>query len=332
MPIPAYLVGAVMFIALVIYMLTGGADFGGGVWDLFAFGPRKEAQREVIAKAIAPIWEANHVWLIIVIVLMFVCFPQAFAVMTTALHIPISMMLVGIVLRGSAFVFRTYDKGSEKAQRRWGLLFAIGSIITPIMLGVILGGMCSGNIASGFIKPWLQLFPFSVGLFALVLCAFLAATYMIFETHNLALRSDFRKRAWLSGLLVLPAALLCLFAAKTGAPQIYDRLTASQAEIRFMLFTMGVGFFATGALYFAWDQSARVLAMLLVVCILVGWVFAQFPYIIIPDHTIASTAAPSSVTVPVLWALGIGAFALVPSFFYLYRIFKAKPEGEQGAS
>lgn len=331
MLIPDYLVAGVMFISLVIYMLTGGADFGGGVWDLFASGPRKDQQREVIAHAIAPIWEANHVWLIIVVVLMFACFPAAFSIMTTALHIPLSIMLVGIVLRGSSFVFRTY--ADRHSQRRWGILFAIGSIITPLMLGVTLGTLSSGMITfdsqtghmtSGFIDPWLRLFPFSVGLFAIVICSFLAATYLMFETHDPDLRSDFRKRAWFTGLLVLPAAAFCLFAAKDGATQIYDRLTDTSWVIYFLSLTMAVGFFTTGALYFAWDKTARLLAMFMVACILGGWAFAQFPYLVIPTQTITSASAPDSVLITVLYALGAGAIVLVPSFAYLYRTFKGQ--------
>src|SRR6266566_227505 len=105
--------------SLIVYALMGGADFGGGMWDLLAFGPRARRQREIIADAIGPIWEANHVWLILVIVLLFTGFPRAFAAMMTALNIPITAMLIGIVLRGSAFVFRKYDSTEDAVQRRW---------------------------------------------------------------------------------------------------------------------------------------------------------------------------------------------------------------------
>src|SRR3954466_6248314 len=101
--------GGVMVVALVIYVLMGGADFGGGVWDLLAAGPRRREQRALIEKALGPIWEANHVWLILVVVLLFAAFPPAFAAISIALHIPLTLFLVGVVFRGSAFTFRSYD-------------------------------------------------------------------------------------------------------------------------------------------------------------------------------------------------------------------------------
>jgi len=140
------IIAGVMVASLVLYALLGGADYGGGVWDLFAFGRRAREQRELIAHAIGPVWEANHVWLILVLVILFTAFPPAFAVIATALHIPITLLLIGIVLRGTAFTFRTYDVQRDEVQRRWSLVFSIASIITPILLGIILGAIASGNI------------------------------------------------------------------------------------------------------------------------------------------------------------------------------------------
>src|SRR5258708_32513659 len=116
----------------------GGADFGGGIWNLLAFGPRAKRQREAIADAIAPIWEANHVWLMLVIVLLFTGFPRGFAVLMTALNIPLTAMLIGIVLRGAAFVFRKYDSQSEPVQQRWSTVFGAASFFTPFCQGVTL--------------------------------------------------------------------------------------------------------------------------------------------------------------------------------------------------
>src|SRR5947208_4448859 len=126
----------------IVYALMGGADFGGGIWNLLAFGPRAKRQREVIADAIAPIWEANHVWLILVIVLLFTGFPRGFATMMTALNIPITVMLLGIVLRGSAFVFRKYDLEKE---RRWSSVFGMASFLTPFFQGIILDALTTSH-------------------------------------------------------------------------------------------------------------------------------------------------------------------------------------------
>src|SRR5213079_2749803 len=126
------IVAGIMVLALNAYVLMGGADFGGGVWDLLAIGPRREAQRALISDSLAPIWEANHVWLIVVVVMLFTGFPAAFGTLGTVLHIPISLMLIGIVLRGSAFVFRSYGAATETARYRWGATFAAASIVTPL--------------------------------------------------------------------------------------------------------------------------------------------------------------------------------------------------------
>src|SRR5581483_1598761 len=123
----ASLIAAVMLAALVLYALLAGADFGGGVWDLLAFGPRAKQQRALIEHALAPVWEANHVWLILIVVLLFTAFPAAFAALMTGLHTPLMLMLLGIVLRGSAFVFRQYGAGSERASLMWGRVFAVAS-------------------------------------------------------------------------------------------------------------------------------------------------------------------------------------------------------------
>src|SRR5207245_9442326 len=166
----------VIFVALNAYAVLGGADFGGGVWDLLALGPRRERQRELVAEAIGPVWEANHVWLILAIVLLFTCFPPAFARVGTLLHIPLSLVLIGIVLRGSAFTFWRY--GPDEQQRQWGGVFAIASLMTPVLLGTAAGAIASGTLGDGgresgdfyamYVAPWLNQFPLSVGLFALV--------------------------------------------------------------------------------------------------------------------------------------------------------------------
>ena len=208
MPLETIIAG-VMIASLVLYALLGGADYGGGVWDLFAFGPRARKQRTLIAEAISPVWEANHVWLILVIVILFTAFPPAFAAIATALHIPITLLLIGIVLRGTAFTFRTYDVQRDEVQRRWSLVFSIASIITPVLLGITLGAIASGTVrvedgvvVNGFFRSWLAVFPFAVGFFALALFAFLAAVYLTLETRDRELQEDFRLRAIVAGVVV----------------------------------------------------------------------------------------------------------------------------------
>ncbi|MGH7962175.1 MAG: cytochrome d ubiquinol oxidase subunit II [Candidatus Binatia bacterium] len=165
-------------------------------------GPWAREQRRLIETAIGPVWEANHVWLIFMIVLLFTACPPAFAALSTALPIPLALMLLGVVLCGTSFTFRHYDRQDDTVQRRWGRLFAISSVFTPVMLGICIGAIATGGIhvhdgvvTSGFLRLWLGLFPFAVGLFALALFAFLAAVYLTVEAGEEALREDFRHRA-----------------------------------------------------------------------------------------------------------------------------------------
>jgi cytochrome d ubiquinol oxidase subunit II len=325
------IIAGVMIAALVLYALLGGADYGGGVWDLFAFGPRARAQRRLIAEAISPVWEANHVWLILVIVVLFTAFPHAFAAIATALHIPITLLLIGIVLRGTAFTFRTYDVQRDDVQRRWSLVFSIASIITPILLGTILGAIASGTIRvengsvkSGFLNSWLAPFPFAVGFFALALFAFLAAVYLTLETRERELQEDFRRRALVSGVVVGLLALTVFVLARDGAPTVRAGISRSWWALILHICT---AVFALGAFFSLWTRRytwARLCAAVQVTLILLGWAFAQYPHIVEPNITIASAAAPYATLQLLLAALIAGVILLFPSYYYLFRIFKSR--------
>ena len=164
--------------AVVLYSVLGGADFGGGVWDLLATGPRRNAQRDTISDAIGPVWEANHVWLIFVIVALFTCFPLAYADIATNLNAPLTIALLGIVLRGAAFVFRNYASDSPRLARSWTLVFGASSLLAPFFLGDAAGALATGRYA------WTSPFALAVGLFAVALCAQVAAVFLLRETDD----------------------------------------------------------------------------------------------------------------------------------------------------
>jgi cytochrome bd ubiquinol oxidase subunit II len=326
------IIAGVMLVSLIFYVLLAGADYGGGVWDLFAFGKRAKAQRKLIATAISPVWEANHVWLILVIVILFTAFPLAFATVSTALHIPLTLMLIGIVLRGTAFTFRSYDSKRDNVQRRWSLVFSIASLITPVVLGITVGAVASGTIrvenglvTSGFFASWLAPFPFAVGFFALALFAFLAAVYLTLETKEQALQEDFRRRALLSGLAVGVLALVVFLLAATGAPTVRAGISRSPWALTLHILT---AIFAGGAFFALWTRKYRLAQMFAaaqVSMILAGWAFAQYPFLIEPDITISSAAAPRITLQLLLGALAVGAAVLFPSYYYLFRVFKREP-------
>jgi cytochrome d ubiquinol oxidase subunit II len=335
----ADVIAAILALSLNAYVLLGGADFGGGVWDLLATGPRRSRQREVIAHAIGPIWEANHVWLILAIVLTFTCFPPVYARLGTVLHIPLTLMLVGIVLRGSAFTFRTYDSQHDTVQRRWGRIFASASVITPVLLGVSIGAVASGRVGlevgggfkEQFVDPWLTPFAWSVGLLALTLFAFLAAVFLTLETRDRELSDDFRRRALASGVAVFLASALVLLLAFRTAPLVRSGLLASPWALPLHLTTglTAIAVFLT--LWFRRYRWARLAAGLQVSLIFWGWPIAQYPFLLPPDYTISNSAAPDSTLRLTLVALAVGGIVLGPSLWYLFRVFKTAP-ADPGAS
>ena len=329
----AIILAGIVMVALNAYVLLAGADFGGGVWDFFARGDRRQAQRDLISHAIAPIWEANHVWLILVIVLLFTCFPAAFSTIAILLHIPLTLMLLGIVLRGSAFIFRSYGSERDVTQQRWGRVFAIASIATPVLLGMCVGAVAtgavgatvvspSGTFVSQFIRPWLTMFGVGVGLLALALFSFLAAVYLTVEAEGTELQEDFRTRALWSAGAVFVIAFGVLALSWTEAPMVRRMLMAGPWALPLHIVTGIAAITAIVALWTRRFRLARVAAAAQVTFILWGWAAAQYPYLLPPTLTIEAAAAPNRTLVLILWALAAGACVLLPSLYYLFRIFK----------
>ena len=330
------IVAAVMVLALNAYALTGGADFGGGVWDLLARGPGREAQRALIAEQIAPIWEANHVWLILVVVMLFTAFPAAFAALGIVLHIPLTLMLLGIVARGTSFVFRSYGARDGATQRRWGRVFAIASVVTPLVLGAIVGSIVSGaagaaaakvsaatstpgpSYVSVYVAPWLAPFPLAVGALALAMFAFLAAVYL--AVREPALRDAFRRRALWSAGAMFVAAFGALGVGGMTTPHVMGGLTRGGA----LVLQLAIAFVALAAIWALYERRwrfARVAAAAQVSLILWGWVLVQAPYLLPPTMTIRNAAAPRITLELLLGAVTAGAVLLLPALAYLFRTF-----------
>jgi cytochrome d ubiquinol oxidase subunit II len=338
--LPNVLAGVTM-VALNAYVLFGGADFGGGVWDLLASGERRGRQRELVTHAIGPIWEANHVWLVLVVVLLFTCFPPVFATLSILLHIPLALMLIGIVLRGSAFTFRSYGSEHDAEQRRWGRVFAVASLATPLLLGISIGAIASGGVGEAlrlshapaetsfwqlYVAPWLTPFSVGVGVLALALFAFLAAVYLTVEADDERLREDFRVRALWSALVVFVVAFAVLIIALATDTHVGPGLTHSVWAIPFHLATGVAALWAIWAIWARRFRTARVAAAAQVTLILWGWVLGQYPYLVPPTETISMAAAPARTLNLTLWALALGAMVLFPSLAYLFRLFKGRPE------
>ncbi|NCG19538.1 MAG: cytochrome d ubiquinol oxidase subunit II [Rhodobacterales bacterium] len=324
---PEVLVAGVLFAALVVYSLTGGADFGGGVLDLSARGPRRVDQRRAIALAIGPVWEANHVWLILVIVLTFVAFPDAFATVSIALHVPLTIMLIGIVLRGVALVFRNYDSRRAEVQDNWSRVFEVGSVVSPLMLGMSVGAIASGRIRADAPEEamwvWLLPFPMAVGGLTLAIFTYLAAVYLTVATWETPLlQEDFRRRGLVASGAVFCLAWLAFFLSESGAPTVWNGLWSARFALPFQVVVAAVGMGTIGALYRRVYGVARFLAAAQVVLVIGGWAVAQYPFVVVPDITVAQ-AAPDRVLWTLLTLLAIGSPPLVLAYAWMLSIFKA---------
>ena len=324
------LVGAFLGVSLLFYCLLGGADFGAGILESFMGPNDREKQKETIARAMGPVWEANHMWLVLAVVILFNGFPKAYTTLSTTYYIPLILMLVGITLRGCAFTFGNYDAVKDSSQQYYSLIFRISGVMVPMTLGMIAGGVFlgkggNGDFASSYISPWLNLFSFSVGLFTCVLFAFLAAVYLIGETRDPKLQKIFTHRAKafnigavLAGILVFASAqweglpLASLFMSKplstlamTGATVILVPLWTTLNSRRHFL--------------------VRGLAITQVAFVLAGWFSLQFPILIETPNgalTLTNAAAPEITLKYLLLALVLGSFLIFPSLFYLFKVFK----------
>ena len=329
MPDPATLSAGCILASLVLYALLGGADFGGGVWDLLARGPRAADRRRLTAGAIGPVWETNHIWLIAAIVILFTAFPRAFAVVCTALFVPLSIVLAGIVLRGAAFSFHAYRLHEDRGAGRWGAVFASASLVTPVFLGIVFGAISSGRIRAteplaftGDVRVWLSPFPISVGFLALASFTFLAAVYLILETKDPGLREEFRRDSFRSAGALLILSGLTLALAAVDAPEFFRALMGRFWTVPLVAANAAATVGAIVLLALRRYPFARACAAAQVSLLLIGWGMAQYPYLVRPDVTVFSAAASPRTLRFLLGALAAGAVLLFPAIFFLFRVFK----------
>lgn len=316
MSLPAFL-ALVMLLTLIAYAVLAGADFGAGIWDLLSRGPRGAEHRRALAHAIGPVWEANHVWLIFFIVLLFTCFPVVYARVSIMLFWPLHLVLIGVVLRGVSFVFRAYASEREALKTLWGSIFGASSAITPVLLGMCVGAVSTGGAA------WNARFPVITGILTLSICAYLAAVYLAWESGDRTVQEDFRRRALIAWAFAGACAGVALVLARSDAPRLWLALTSWPAV---MLISAGA---LVAPLSFAalWQRRfgvARVLGATQVVVLLLGWGTAQWPYLIYPELTVGNAAAPMSTLRLTAATLPFGAAALIPSLWYLFAVFKKR--------
>jgi cytochrome bd ubiquinol oxidase subunit II len=318
-------------VGTIAYALFGGADFGGGVWDLFAFGPRKKEQRLAIVRAMGPVWEANHVWLILVVVVLFTCFPKGYAALGIALFLPFHLALVGIMLRGAAFIFRSYQSRHEDSAARtssWGVVFGVASLISPVLLGIAFGVVTEGAIRispageAGLIHPYAWLSPYCLanGLLALCTCAYLAAVYLTNETTG-PLQEDFRRRAIFAGTATAGMAGMVLVLSWFEANWFFHKLLSGRS---LAVVILGLFCFAASAwaVFTRRYFISRLFAAAEIGLVILGWGLAQHPLLAYPDISLASAAAPEATLRFLVVSLPFGAALILPSLWLLLIVFK----------
>lgn len=321
---------AIMSISLLLYVLLGGADFGGGILELFTRGKASG----IVSKAIAPVWEANHVWLILVVVILFVGFPLVYSTVMTALHIPILLVLLGIIFRGTAFTFRHYDIEEEKPKAIYSAIFRYSSLFTTFFLGVTLGGIILGEISTDYSKgfyqiyihPWFNLFSFSLGVFMVLMFAFLANIFTLGEIKEQENVDRFSRLAkYMIIAMVIAGGFVFVAAEINGHPLFYEFYHSPVSIISVVL--------ATLALPLLWinlkkrrQNLLRLIAGFQTTMIITGWFAIQFPILVNikdgPDITLQSAKAPEQVQFYMLIALVVGVLIILPAMGYLYKVFK----------
>jgi cytochrome d ubiquinol oxidase subunit II len=335
-----FLVTVILAVSFVLYTVLGGADFGAGIIEVFA-GRRGQG---MISRALAPVWEANHVWLILAIVILFTAFPQVYSSLSTVLHIPLMLALIGIIFRGTAFSFRHYDVYEGKAHPYYTSLFRLSSFITPFFLGIILGAMIFGQITfqtnAGFyavyMKPWLNPFCVTMGLFSTSLFAYIAAVFITAEMRKLADQTKYRRLAWRWLWATIFFGFLVFTTAELQGHRLLREFLHSPVSITCLILASLLIPVIRRALTTASMTRLRLLTGLQVTCILTGWFFIQYPVLIRvkegPDLTVFNTQAPQATLLQLLIALLVGLALIVPAFFYLFGVFKAKKEAAVTAS
>jgi len=320
----ADLLVVVMVAGLTAYALLAGADFGGGLWDLLARGRDAGDQRALVAGSLGPVWEANHVWLIFVIVALFSGFPAAFGVVGSTLEVPLVGALLGIVLRGAAYVYRAYGGGAAGPDHWWGRVFAAASVLTPFSLGVAGAALATGDLATGDpFAPLRSAFGVVCGLFTVAVTAFLAAVYLCRDAAarpaTAHLVAGLRRRALAAAAVAggLAAVLLPLLWA--DAPVVADRFAARSVPLVAASAAGGLG-----AIVLVWRRrftAARLAAGLAAAGVLWGWAVAQYPDIVVGQATVDGTAAPAANLRALLIAIGAGMLLILPALLALFRLF-----------
>ena len=325
-----------LMVTVAFYAIFGGADFGAGFWDLTAGGPeRGRRPREVIEHSIGPVWEANHVWLIFVFVVLWTCFPEAYASIMVTLFVPLTLAAFGIVLRGASFAFRK-AVSQVRDQRIFGGTFAISSVLVPYCLGAVVGSIASGRVPAGGKAgdPWDSwVNPTSVlgGVLAVCMTAYLAAFFLVWDARRLSdetMVGYFRRRATAAAVAAGLVAAVGIFVLSNDADYLFDGLTSRALPLVILSAVCGVAALALVARFPL--RGARSAAVGAVATLVLAWGVAQSDYLLPTSLTVSAGAAPSGTITAILVATGLAALLIVPAFVLLYVLDQKSLLPEEG--
>lgn len=317
-------VAVVLFFGVTAYAVFAGADFGAGFWDLIAGGAeRGDRPRAVIAHSIGPVWEANHVWLIFCLVVLWTGFSEAFASIGLTLFVPLSLAAFGIVMRGSSFAFRK-EVSRTSSRRNFGAAFAVSSLIVPYCMGAVAGAIASGRVPAGGKAgdPWSSwVNPTSIlgGVLAVTVCAYLASIYLFFDArrfNDAAMVEYFRKRAVVATVAAGLVAFVGIFVLHSDSRYVFDGLTSRALPLVIVSALCGIGSLVLLVRNAA--RGARILAIGAVATVVLGWGVAQWNYILPTTLTVSQAAAPEATLITILVVFVIAAIVILPSLGLLY--------------
>ncbi|HEY2505200.1 MAG TPA: cytochrome d ubiquinol oxidase subunit II [Streptosporangiaceae bacterium] len=323
----AIAVGVILFVVIAAYALFGGADFGGGIWDLLAGSVEHGAKpRWLIDEAITPVWEANHVWLIFVLVLLWTAFPTAFAAIMTALFVPLSLSLLGIVLRGVGFAFR-HTAQRLRMEQLTGALFAASSLITPFFMGTVVGAVVTGQVpvhpAGNVLAAWTSPTAILTGFLFVAACAYVSAVFLVPEALQRGhqdLTHYFAVRATAAGLVTGALAGGTFAELSTSAPHVFTRLTGIALPLVAVSIAAGIAVLCMIWLRWYHPLGLRVVAAIAVAAVVWGWGLAQYPYLFPTSLLLAAGSAPTASLVTEFVVTGLAILLVAPGFVLLYLL------------
>lgn len=325
---------ALTWVSVTAYALLGGADYGAGFWDLVAGGPQRgNDRRTLIEHSIGPIWEANHVWLIFVLVIMWTAFPPLFAAIASTLYIPLTLIAIGIIARGSAFAFR--KAVTEIWQRRlFGAAFAFSSVITPFFLGAMAGAVAAGRVPRGIaqgnvITSWLNPTSLTCGVLAVGVCAYLSAIYLTADARRSGqndLADYFRWQGLISGIIVGALALIAIAVVRSDAPQLYHGL--AHRGLVLVITSVVMGFVSLILLARGHYIAVRVTAALAVAAVLWAWGVGQYPQLL-PNLDVEQAQSAHATLQATALVSVIGLALLLPSLAWLFVLFQRDHHAQQ---